>query len=244
MTLAALPDPRPPDVGLQSLPADGVRTVEADPRRAALALLGERRGDRFLRQVSAVTYRKWARLRTRSSSGILPVRLDPAAATDLGARLVDSGAGPSQDIAAYVLFERAVRSGSGCAPALNLLLLHAGEAPDLDYGRTIAAGERAVAACGNDPTASWLLGQVESMFDLGPAWSGCACCASRTGPPRRGAARRTRCCGLALHHRAPERGLRRAATLRPRTAGYERAALRPVARRRSCSSASPARWPG
>lgn len=162
VVLPPLPDPPPPDARLQRLPA-GLRS-DGDVESAAVALLGQAGAQRFLAQVRAVTSRAGNWYMFPEFERFVPARVDPVAATDLGARLIDSGTGPSEAIGAFVLFEHAIRSGGGCAPALNLLLLHAAEAPDIDYDRTVAAGRRAIAACGSDPTAGWLLGQVESMF--------------------------------------------------------------------------------
>jgi tetratricopeptide (TPR) repeat protein len=134
----------------------------ADLRPAANALLGEARGARFMAQVSAQTLDA-GRFRYPEFERIVPAGVAPAAATDLGARLIALGRGRSAAIAAYVLFDRAKARG-GCAPHLNqLLLLSADVAPDWDA--IGAAGARAAATCPGDPTAGWVVGLFESQAD-------------------------------------------------------------------------------
>ena len=151
-------------VPLQDLPAG----LAADPppgdlAGAAAALLGEERGARLLAQVRAMTGTPADVYEFPAFERIVPPGVDPAAATDLGARLLVAGDGPSSAIAAYVLFDRA-QAGGGCAPHLNQLLLLTAEVPPSD-DMIAAAGDRALAACPGDPTAGWLLAQFESQRD-------------------------------------------------------------------------------
>ena len=135
----------------------------ADLRPAASALLGEVRGARLLAQVSAQTVVAQG-YRYPEFERIVPAGVDPAAATDLGARLIVLGRGRGHAIAAYVLFERA-RARGGCAPHLNQLLLLTSEESVADWEMIRAAGARAAAACPGDPTAGWLVGLFESQLD-------------------------------------------------------------------------------
>ena len=123
---ASLPPLTPgPNVTLRTLPAGlapGPPPARlADLRPAATALLGAARGERLMAQVRAQTY-DVGNYSYPAFERIVPPGVDAAAATDLGARLIELGRGASHAIAAYVLFERA-RAHGGCAPHLNQLLL-------------------------------------------------------------------------------------------------------------------------
>lgn len=160
-----LEPPAPRGPGLQPLLAEPAPERLAELRPAAVALLGETLADRFLALVRTRTREPEFDYTYPEFRRLLPSGLDPAAATRLGTRLVLlEEPAPSAGIAAYVLFDRA-RAGGGCAPHLNLLLLHAAEIPQSNGERTTEVGRRAVAACPRDPTAGWLLALYTSVRD-------------------------------------------------------------------------------
>ena len=140
---------------IQRLPA-GRASDRGDVRAAAVALLGERRARALLAQVSAPT-EPTGRYTFPALERIVPAEVDPAAATDLGARLTRPD-DPGADMAAYVLFDRA----GTCAARLNLLLMLVGE--DRHNPPAIAAAQaRAAQACPGDPTPAWLPAVYDSM---------------------------------------------------------------------------------
>jgi tetratricopeptide (TPR) repeat protein len=176
-----LPTDAPPL--LEALPADAragalrdlpaARQPGGDVRAAAIALLGERRaarllelvrtGDGIRNPVPGVYPYRYPPLER-----LLPERLDPVQANELGARLIALAAarrGQGADAAAFALLDRA-RRGGGCEPAMNVLLLVASDSPFPDPRLVAREGARASRACPGDPTPLWLLGQWQSTSAL------------------------------------------------------------------------------
>ena len=220
-----------------------------------------------------------ARRIERRPAPLSPVKLPAVAVSrwreesDLGALLIEVtaqsevGNGPLNGSSTYgaggrlalAVLNQAARGG-GCAPRLNLAFLLAAEVPTQGPASVQRAFDQAVAACPDDPTALWALGEYQSVQvgtnvaaatfaamerrfpRLGAAWSGAGDNALRRGYSLQAsgepfAARHQFARALALYRRAealaPGRQSGRASL------GRRRSWVRPT----RLSPASGALWP-
>ncbi len=180
----------------------GPRVETAEINRllvAVFGLRGARRIERRPEPLSPVTVPAVAVSRWREESDLGALLIEVTAQSEVGNGPLNgfSTYGAGGRLALAVLNQAA--RGGGCAPRLNLAFLLAAEVPTQGPASVQRAFDQAVAACPDDPTALWALGEyqsvqvgtnvaaatfavVERRFPrLGAAWSGAGDNALRRG---------------------------------------------------------------
>ncbi len=206
----------------------GPRAETAEINRLLVAVFGPRGARRIARNpepLSPVTVPAVAASRLGEESDLGALLIEVTASSELSNDPLNGSSryGDAGWLAVGVVNEAA--RGGGCAPRLNLAFLRAAWVPNPGPASVQHAFHQAVAACPDDPTALWALGEYQSVYvgtnvaaatfaaverrfpRLGAAWSGAGDNALRHGYSLQDsgepfAARRQFARALALYRRA------------------------------------------